>query len=462
MMTYHWLKNICKKKDHSPSWGEKPYSYIQALTQAIAQLDEAAQRLSHAPEARLLSYIAFWRVINDPEMIQSFYDNAPIKPLSLAKVVSSFMHRGPLAQQILQRYWKQQAKGLGLKTLIKQVLIKDEFIKYPDVSVSIVYLYHSKHAFVAKVLQEKIPDLHAVCINDSIVTSLPVIKLPEPRLNQVHRFMKQFPYPENIAIQYCSMDLLFQKMKVNKLLTIEGTSPMELSSVFAARLHNIETVCVQYGWPPYLHAGFRQLPYHTFWLWGKGFEEKLAPHNPQAQFKQMGYFSNKSSSIQFTKKHSFQLVVALQGAVGYIQKRDWEMFLALIHQLSLLPIDIWVKEHPQIPLHDLNFSHNITIYKGDGSVLQALLKEAHAVLGIYSTTMIEAPLFDCIPIIYNPTELPSIHPEISEYRVGFECKTINEVLNTIEKLQDVENQRVILDNMQTFRLAYYQPSSSML
>ncbi len=47
----------------------------------------------------------------------------------------------------------------------------------------------------------------------------------------------------------------------------------------------------------------------------------------------------------------------------------------------------------------------MTIYRGDGSVQQALLKDADAVLGIYSSTMMEAPLFDCIPIIFNPTEI---------------------------------------------------------
>ncbi len=68
----------------------------------------------------------------------------------------------------------------------------------------------------------------------------------------------------NIAWQYCAMEALLKEIKIEKLLMIEGTSPIEIATVLAANQKNTETICVQYGWPPYLHAGFRNLPYGLF------------------------------------------------------------------------------------------------------------------------------------------------------------------------------------------------------
>jgi len=445
--------------DRSPHWGNRAYAYIEALTNAIAALEAALRTISTAPEVRILSAVAFWSTINDPETIASFYSKMLPTRSSLSKVVSAFMHKSPMAVTLCQEYWRKNARGISLKILVRQFLQSAPSEQYPT-GVPVIYIYHQKHVFMAQRLKNRYPDLHAICRSEDIKVDLPIIKLPKPTITDLVFFMKQYPYPENIARQYCSMQILLKKMKIERLLTIEGTSPLEITTVLAAASQGIKTVCVQYGWPPYLHAGFRNLPYHSFSCWGAAFQKKLALYNPNVKFLEEGYLSEYAPvSVVCQKQHHFQLLVALQGPVGYIQPEHWSLFLELINTLSMLPIDIWVKEHPQIKIENTSLFKNVTFYTGDGAVQQALLKEADAVLGIYSSSMIEAPLFDCIPVIFNPTDIPSIYSEITEYEVGIECRTKETVLQAIERLILPENKHAYLKNMRRFRGAFFNERS---
>src|SRR5207245_2731811 len=55
------------------------------------------------------------------------------------------------------------------------------------------------------------------------------------------------------------------------LVVVEGNAPQDETINQACAQLGIPTVCVQQGWSPVLHNGFRNMSYTRMTVWGQGF-----------------------------------------------------------------------------------------------------------------------------------------------------------------------------------------------
>src|SRR5699024_10609006 len=68
----------------------------------------------------------------------------------------------------------------------------------------------------------------------------------------------------------------------------EGNAPEDETLARVGARLGLPTICVQQGWSPLVHTGFRNMSFAAMAMWGEGFGEILAPANPGQHFLAVG------------------------------------------------------------------------------------------------------------------------------------------------------------------------------
>ena len=93
-----------------------------------------------------------------------------------------------------------------------------------------------------------------------------------------------------------------QRNKPKCIVTLEGNAPQDIIALEVAKKLKVPCYCIQQGWAPLIHNGFRNMNFSEYFVWGKEFKNLLRKHNPNQKFFITGSpFLSASNSRKYSK-----------------------------------------------------------------------------------------------------------------------------------------------------------------
>ena len=272
-------------------------------------------------------------------------------------------------------------------------------------------------------------------------------------------------FPE--VLSYCDRLLTVLPILQPKcMVLVEGNLAMDEVTNQVCRFLKIPTVCIQHGWSPIIHNGFRNMSYTKMLVWGQGFADLLHPYNSQQNFILTGNHVLKLAS----QKSSFKNKLPQQGISFFLQapiklasQDAWQKMLKFLSQtISTFPdYPILIREHPSYPLskqekESLPHVSNVHFVPSQKYTLIEVLDASCIAVSIFSSTILESIAANVIPIVFNVTSLPCYIPNIHDLSVGIEVQDINSGITAIQQL--LNNKSLLeqyIHNMDQFKQYYF-------
>jgi hypothetical protein len=242
--------------------------------------------------------------------------------------------------------------------------------------------------------------------------------------------LQQFSY-------FCALYDLFRAFfsaRFGSVLVIpEGNAPINEIAALAAAQSGVKTVCIQHGWSPISHPGFRNLHFDDMLVWGDLFAELLSPANPCQRFSVVG----TPSSLPMAKEED--AVRPVRGIGFFLQKTgplidaaDWRAFLDLIRWAAVTfpDVDIVVRDHPSTETLDrdersrIGDLPNLRFMPPASYSLSEALACSDVVVAAYSTTLLEAIAVGAIPLLFGASGMPHYNPDLASMGVALEEKSL--------------------------------------
>jgi hypothetical protein len=194
----------------------------------------------------------------------------------------------------------------------------------------------------------------------------------------------------------------------------------------AAKAAGVPTLCVQQGWAPVVHTGFRNMSYDRMCVWGQKFADLLSPYNPQERFVVTGNHMIASASQGDISKRS-TVAFFLQNGAHWITQRAWCSMLELIEWASkeFPENEIRVREHPGAPLQPadelrLKALPNVRLMSPVTSPLVDVLSGCRVAVAMNSTVILEAVASGIVPLILDVAGFGPYHPDIASDKAAIE------------------------------------------
>ena len=235
-------------------------------------------------------------------------------------------------------------------------------------------------------------------------------------------------------------------------MTLEGNAPQDIIALEVAKSLEIPCYCIQQGWAPFIHNGFRNMSFTEYFVWGKQFSNLLQKFNPKQKFLITGspFIRNSDSNYMISKLRTISFF--LQDISPLINIIAFKKFFDLIILTSKCfpEISIIVKEHPSANLNNnlknkLLKQKNISFYPSNSDKLDEILDASDITLSIYSSVILESLAKNKLPIICSFSSLPRYFPYLVEHKCAIEVFKKSEALDLIKKF--IKNPK----DLQTYR-----------
>lgn len=257
------------------------------------------------------------------------------------------------------------------------------------------------------------------------------------------------------------------------VVVVEGMSSADEVANRAAHALGIPTVCLQQGWSPFVHAGFRNMTYDAMAVWGDGFAELLAPHNPAQRFAPVGSFVLAADVAAGRDALAEELgrrpaiAFFLQPISPLIRDEHQREMLELVRRTAdeLPDCRVLVREHPAWPLDDETRQRladaGIVLVDAARFSLRPVLEASLAAVSIYSTSLVEAAALGCVPVVFNSTSMPRYSPDLDALEAGVETRTVDEAVRAIARVaQDAAARGRLTAGAERFRSRFFADDAS--
>jgi len=256
------------------------------------------------------------------------------------------------------------------------------------------------------------------------------VRLASAAQSGVNGILGDFAY---LCRTFDAIEACIEQTKPRVLVVPEGNAPDCEVARLAARRAGVPTICIQHGWSPVSHPGFRNLMFDEMLVWGSLFADLLAPENPLQHFAIVG---NPTRFETARRLRSFQPIRAigffLQKGGPLIDATDWTSFLDLIGwtAASFPDVEIIAREHPSTsPLDDRERSRigdhsNMQFMSAVDCPLGDILARCDIVVAAYSTTLLEAVAAGAIPFIFGASGMARYRPDLASVGVAIEEKQL--------------------------------------
>lgn len=236
-------------------------------------------------------------------------------------------------------------------------------------------------------------------INKSNISVLPLSLLNTSAIMTSGLFKISPLLTSYIHTIYCLINWLRPK----KIICCDGCQTQyQLAAIFGKQL-SIDCECYQFGWPGYIHAGFSDLPYSSFFTWGKIYSDLMAPHNPNVKFTHKGRLGNFNTSGTHNCISFFLQAPVFVSSKQYLS----EFYEAIIHICRLYPDKtIIVRPHPEAGIDPTTYKllekyPNIEL--NDYDDVEIIYHRTAIAISQYSSCLVESELFGCKAICFNQT-----------------------------------------------------------
>lgn len=221
-----------------------------------------------------------------------------------------------------------------------------------------------------------------------------------------------------LAIKFNAVRDALRSLRPDCIVVAEGNAPNCELVNRAARTLSIPVACIQQGWAPVVHNGFRNMSYSAFCVWGQGFADLLAPHNPGQRFVITG--SHAVNCRQEDDADRRAVGFFLQKGAHLMTERAWTCMLELIAwaATSFPGIEIRVREHPSAPLTAGELAmfdglSNIRLFSPDRASLRETLSGCRVVVAMDSTTILEGAACGAVPLVLSVNGFDHYSPNIA-------------------------------------------------
>jgi hypothetical protein len=210
----------------------------------------------------------------------------------------------------------------------------------------------------------------------------------------------------------------------------------------AAKAAGVSTLCVQQGWAPVVHPGFRNMSYDRMCVWGQRFADLLSPYNPGERFVVTG---NHMIVCEPQGNISKRGAVAffLQNGAHWITERAWRSMLEFIEWASkeFPENEIRVREHPGESLQSADDSRlrvlaNVRLMSPATSPLVEVLSECRVAIAMSSTVIFEAVASGVVPLILDVNGFGRFQPDIAGDRAAIEVGSFAAARSELARLMN--------------------------
>lgn len=253
-----------------------------------------------------------------------------------------------------------------------------------------------------------------------------------------------------------------RELRPRCILLAEGNQVDDELINRAARRLGIPVVCIQQGWCPIVHNGFRHLTFTKMLVWGEGFVELLRPHSPRQAFVVTGNHTLADPPSVATADRR-TITFFLQCESMLISPAAWQEFLALLRRVAatLTEIPIRVREHPNHPLPqatrtELEGFPQVEMVPHPRFRVDEILATTLLSVTIYSTTILESIAAGVVPVIVNLTPLPRYSPDVAAAGAGIEVRDCEEAFQVLARIAGDAGELARFDGpMARFRRRYF-------
>jgi hypothetical protein len=208
----------------------------------------------------------------------------------------------------------------------------------------------------------------------------------------------------------------------------------------SARTIEIPTLCVQQGWAPVVHPGFRNMSFTRMCVWGDEFAKLLAPYNPEQRFVVTGNHV-VACQPQGDIKRRRAVAFFLQNGAHWLTEAAWRSMLDFIActAQAFPDFEIRVREHPGEPLREndaarLTAVANTVLMPPNKFSLCDVLSDCRVAVAINSTTLLEAAASGVIPLILDVSGFGPYHPDIAGDKAAIEVTDFADARAKLERL----------------------------
>jgi len=272
-------------------------------------------------------------------------------------------------------------------------------------------------------------------------------ELPQVASRSSSRF--QWRLPEGLAAvpwvasRFDEADAFLRRLQPRCVMLVEGNAPTdEITNRAAARL-DIPTVCVQQGWSPIIHNGFRNMSYSRMLAWGDGFVDLLQPLNPLQQFVSTGNFTAPTARPDDRRRKA--VAFFLQGPTRILSAEGHSetIRLALRTARDLPDVPIIVRDHPEYPLSAdvralCDALPNVQCLSPDRASVGEILAQSRLAVSVYSSAILDSLAAGVVPVVVNLTSMPRYFPDVAAERCGIEVSNAEAASSVIRRLIDDE------------------------
>lgn len=284
---------------------------------------------------------------------------------------------------------------------------------------------------------------------------------------QPDNFFVDLPLVANLYNYYYAT---LKKLKPKCVVVPEGNHIQDEIINQIGKQLSIPVICLQQGWSPIIHNGFRHMSYTKMLVWGQGFADLLQPYNPSQKFVITG-----SHIVKYRSVNSVNSATTRKGISFFLQSPNklgntttWHQFLELIRWTAkeFVEVPILVREHPQFLLPSkerkrLQAYSNVKLVSPSSYSLAAVLADSMLVVAIYSTTILEGIAAGVLPLIFNVTSMPSYYPDVQAAGAGIEVKNLEAAKQALRRV--ITDQTYIFQfeaGMKKFRNQYFADNNS--
>ncbi len=227
-------------------------------------------------------------------------------------------------------------------------------------------------------------------------------------------------------------------LKVSKILTIEGSKPLDQLFCELGNRLGLDTFCIQHGYAPDYASSFKNMSYDKFFTWGDYFSDGFNKYNEHTNFLSVGNHTLEESNGFQSQVKSIGFFLQTNGF--FITQDDMEYFLDLIIQTAKQypNIQVYTREHPRFAQEErvtkLFIDNNILIAnQNTHNTSGEVLKMCDVAVSFASSSLVEAIATDTVPLFLNTFNL-KIFDNFIDKSGALMAYTFQEAANIIDKL----------------------------
>lgn len=247
------------------------------------------------------------------------------------------------------------------------------------------------------------------------------------------------------------------------VVSVEGNAPLDSITSEACRHLGIRCYCVQQGWSPYVHTGFRNLAFDQMFVWGPAFAELLQPFNPDQSFVVSGSHALAARTTEAPVVTAGVISFFLQAPCAFLSGDAYDAFVQLIMDCAVEhPSATFIaREHPSYSVPSemrqaLAALPNVRFSDPVQQPMAELVNDSALVVSVFSTVLLEAMAMGVRPLICSIGSLPRYEPDLAAEGAAIEVFSVQAAREVIRGLLAGSlHQDDRLDSMRSVATQYF-------